>query len=242
MYFCMWVTISLNCDVISLSETGPRACVSRPNYIHIMGCDHSITPNSNGCLAKPSLDFRDGRVITFDIKPRMWLLIHTLLSVNTLRPRQNGRHFPDDIFKWIFLNENVWISINISLKFVPRGQINNIPTLVQIMAWRRLGDKPLSEPMMVRLPTHVCVTRPQWVNLLALWWHMQHRTGGTMDQIITWIDVDFSRISSSDIYLGAILQETPTPSITRISQQITYPKFHLNLPGANELIYFLWPH
>ena len=38
--------------------------------------------------------------------------------VKTLRPRQNGRHFPDDIFKWIFLNENVWISINILLKFV----------------------------------------------------------------------------------------------------------------------------
>ena len=82
---------------------------------------------------------------------------------NTLRPRQNGRHFPDDIL-WIFLNENVWISINISLKFVPRGPINNIPTLVQVMAWRRPGDKPLSGPMMVRLPTHICVTRPRWVN------------------------------------------------------------------------------
>ena len=79
-------------------------------------------------------------------------------------PRQNGRHFPDDIFKWIFLNENVWISINISLKFVPRGPINNIITLVQVMAWRRPGDKPLSEPMMVRSPTHICVTRPQWVD------------------------------------------------------------------------------
>ena len=87
------------------------------------------------------------------------------LTVNTLRPRQNGRHFPDDIFKWIFLNENVWILINISLKIVPRGSINNIPTLVQIMAWRRPGDKPLSEPMMVRLPTQICVTRPQWVNV-----------------------------------------------------------------------------
>ena len=49
---------------------------------------------------------------------------------NTLRPRQNGRHFPDYIFKCIFLNENVWISINISLKFVPKGLINNIPALV----------------------------------------------------------------------------------------------------------------
>ena len=45
---------------------------------------------------------------------------------------------------------------------------NNIPALVQIMALRRPGDKPLSEPMMVRLPTHICVTRPQWVNSLAI--------------------------------------------------------------------------
>ena len=86
--------------------------------------------------------------------------------VNTLRPRQNGRHFTDDIFKCIFLYENVWIPIWISLKFVPKGPINNIPALVQIMAWRRPGNKPLSEPMMVRLPTHICVTRPQWVHTL----------------------------------------------------------------------------
>ena len=83
---------------------------------------------------------------------------------NSLRPRRNEQHFADDIFKRIFFNENVWISIKISLKFVPKGPINNIPALVQIMAWRRSGDKPLSEPMMVSLPTHICVTRPQWVN------------------------------------------------------------------------------
>ena len=86
-------------------------------------------------------------------------------NINTLRPRQDGRHFPDDIFKWIFLNENVWISINISLKFVPTGPISNIPTLVQVMAWWRTGDKPLSEPMWPRLTTHICVTLPQWVNV-----------------------------------------------------------------------------
>ena len=61
------------------------------------------------------------------------------------------------------MNENVKIAINISLKFVPKGLINNIPALVQIMAWRRPGDKPLSEAMMVRLLTHICVARPQWV-------------------------------------------------------------------------------
>ena len=70
------------------------------------------------------------------------------LILNTLRLRQNGRHFADNTFKRIFMNENVRISINISLKFVPEGPINNIPALVQIMAWRRIDDKPLSEPML----------------------------------------------------------------------------------------------
>ena len=56
----------------------------------------------------------------------------------------------DNIFKCIFLNENVWISLKISLKFAPEVRINNIPALVQIMAWRRTGDKPLSEPMLSR--------------------------------------------------------------------------------------------
>ena len=88
---------------------------------------------------------------------------------NSLRPRQNRRHFADDVFKCNFLNENVWISIEISLKFVPKGPINNIPALVRIMAWRRSGDKPLSEPIMVSLLTHICVTRPQWVNQRIEW-------------------------------------------------------------------------
>ena len=76
-------------------------------------------------------------------------------NVNSLRPRPNRRHFADDIFKYIFLNENVWISVTISLKFVPKGSINKIPALVQIMAWRRPGDKPLSEAMMIILLTHM---------------------------------------------------------------------------------------
>ena len=96
---------------------------------------------------KPSIDisYRVERVLS--------------LKLNTLRPRQDGRHFPD-IFKCIFLNEKIQTSIKISLNCVPRGPIKNIPSLVQIMAWRRPGDKPLSEPFMVRLLTHICVTRP----------------------------------------------------------------------------------
>ena len=84
--------------------------------------------------------------------------------MNKFRLRQNGRHLTDDLFKCIFLNENVWISIKVSLHFVPQGPIDDIPALVQIMAWRRPGDKPLSEPMMVRLPTYICVTRPHFIN------------------------------------------------------------------------------
>ena len=56
----------------------------------------------------------------------------------------------DDNVKCIFFNENVRILIKISLNFVPKGEINDIPALLQIMVWRWPGDKPLSEPMLTR--------------------------------------------------------------------------------------------
>ena len=56
----------------------------------------------------------------------------------------------DDIFKCIFLNEHDKIPIQISLKLVPRSPIDNKPVLVQVMTWRRTGDKPLPEPMMTQ--------------------------------------------------------------------------------------------
>ena len=106
-------------------------------------------------------------VIYIVITTRDDLLSHNLNKclVNTLRPRQDGCRLPDDIFKCIFVNENVLILIKISLKFVPKFRINNIPALVKTMAWGRPGDKPLSRPMMVNLLTHICVTWPQWVNI-----------------------------------------------------------------------------
>ena len=58
---------------------------------------------------------------------------------NTLRPRQNGRHFANAIFKCIFLNENAWIELKISLQFVPKVRINNIPALVQSIIWTNDG-------------------------------------------------------------------------------------------------------
>ena len=141
------------------------------------------------CLLRPLIGYRYSLSIYVMINCRM---------LNTLRPRQNGRHFPDDLFKWIFLNKNVWISINISLEFVPRGPVNNISTLVQVMARRRPGDKPLSEPVMVRVLTHMCGTRLQWVNLnpISILWdnsllpcphidHISYSSRDSLEQLIT---------------------------------------------------------
>ena len=56
--------------------------------------------------------------------------------------------FRDDNFKCNFFNEDYRIPIRLSLKFVPRSAIYNKPALVQVMVWRRIGDKLLPEPML----------------------------------------------------------------------------------------------
>ena len=102
--------------------------------------------------------------------PVMWKVFpisyRTQWHTNTLVPdcytlTHSGRDKINAIFQMTFLNS--WTSIKISLKFVPEGAINNIPALVQIMACHLFGDKPLSEPMMIRLLTHICVTQTQGV-------------------------------------------------------------------------------
>ena len=98
-------------------------------------------------------------IYTFPSKSTQWVVGF----VNTLKPKQNDSHIPDDIFTYIFMKEKAWISIKISLNFGSRGRINNIPALFQIMAWYRPGDRQLSEPVMVRLLSHIYVTRPWWV-------------------------------------------------------------------------------
>ena len=70
--------------------------------------------------------------------------------INSSLPRQNGHQFAEDISRCILVNEKYCILNKISLKFAPKGPIDNKPALVQIMAWRRIGDKPLSEAMPTR--------------------------------------------------------------------------------------------
>ena len=72
------------------------------------------------------------------------------IAVNSSPPGQNGRHFTDDNFRCVFVNEKFYIFNKIALKFVLRGPIDNNPALAEIMAWRRIGDKPLSQPMLTR--------------------------------------------------------------------------------------------
>ena len=117
-------------SLVILSDRAPHLMTSNPGYsiTHLLYCHFH-------------------KSLALLVKIRLWLV------VNTLRPRQNGRHFADDTFNRIFVNENVGILIKFSLKFVPKGPINNIPALVQTMAWRRPGllsdgTKPLHEPML----------------------------------------------------------------------------------------------
>ena len=71
-------------------------------------------------------------------------------TFNSSPPERNGRHFADDIFRCIFVNEKFCLLIQIPLKFVPKGQIDYKSVLVRVMAWRRTGDRPLPEPMLTQ--------------------------------------------------------------------------------------------
>ena len=68
-------------------------------------------------------------------------------------------------FSWMKIQK---FRLRFHWRFFPKRPINNIPEMVQIMTWRRTRDKPLSEPMMVSLLTHICVTLSHWVNWLSI--------------------------------------------------------------------------
>ena len=91
---------------------------------------------------------------------------------------KNGRHSAGDIFRCIFVNEKLWILIKISLKFVPKASIDNNPAFVKTLAWRRIGDKPLSDinPDRDSL-THICGTRGKWGLMFRMEVNESHFTG-----------------------------------------------------------------
>ena len=149
---------NVRCHNISLQTCDPQVCNQR-----------SLTPEIGVWPSVRSALIRFGN---FSARKAHQMIIVSLFPyihryINTLRPRQNGRHFEDDIFKRIFLNENVIIFFQILLNFAPKGPICNTSALDQIMAWRRSGDKPLFEPMMGNLTDAYMSRSAQWVNSFA---------------------------------------------------------------------------
>ena len=105
-------------------------------------------------------------------------------KINTLRPRQNGRHFKMDFPTW-----NVWILIKISLNFVPKVVINNIRALVQIMFWSRPGNQTIISTNdglvhwriyasfgLIELNDKIICSYAFWYHLCCITPHHQHYT------------------------------------------------------------------
>ena len=121
----------------------------------ILYCTHpqqtSSRPQQPG---KYHYDCQNGWILLYhsDLKGiQRGIVRHFSNWINSTLPGQNGSHFAGDIFRCIFVNEKFGILIKISLKLIPMGPIVINTALVKIMAWRWLGDKPLSEPMLTRL-------------------------------------------------------------------------------------------
>ena len=143
---------------MALIELLVRGWFAGSSFIYVIA-DQNINPQHNEAETKWP-PFCRWHVECIFFNKNVWISIEISLKFAPKSPIKT--HLPldkmdatytDDILTCIFFNENIWISIKFSLKFVPRGPIYNIPTLVQIMAWRRPGDKPSSEPMIVNLLT-----------------------------------------------------------------------------------------
>ena len=86
-------------------------------------------------------------------------------EVKAISPWTKWPPFANDIYRRIFMNEKFCILNPISLMFVHKGLINNKSALVQAMAWRRAGDKPLPELMLTRLTDAHMRHYGWWVNM-----------------------------------------------------------------------------
>ena len=96
--------------------------------------------------------------------------------------------------------------------------------LVQIMAWRRPGDKPLSEPMMGKFGAHICVARPQWVNYFQ--GTPTHQWFNTTPDNISLQKAVCLSLRQDNRYLHlAIRSRIPAPSTKLISSFAVYVKF-----------------
>ena len=85
----------------------------------------------------------------------MWILTH--LPLDKWPPYHNGRR---RYFQMHFHEWKNCVLIKISLQFIVKGPFRNVPALVEIMAWRRIGENQCSPDSL----THICGTRGRWIN------------------------------------------------------------------------------
>ena len=142
-YLCTW------------QVDAPYAHIHTLFYVHTstpLKCSVNISKIDNAPSNKPSKTVNK-RALHVEIyqSVKVWTTPMLQLIIKTHLPLDNVAAFlADEIFKRIFLNENFRILIIISLKFVSKGPIDNTSSLVQVMAWRRTGDKQLPEAMMIQ--------------------------------------------------------------------------------------------
>ena len=145
------------------------------NYHHWKNCNFSKLPLISWMALGMSVAFQTTNNGIKTIKTIKWPIFMGQQPPYAMRHKHVLTHWSRDkmgtILQMTFSNELSWMKMYEFLlkchcsKFLPKGPFNNIPGLVQITAWHWWGDKPLSEPMTVRLPIHICITQPQWVDI-----------------------------------------------------------------------------
>ena len=116
--------------------------------MHFVGkwTDSNVTFSKNGSLGEIRNAILGGVCLICQAEE---ICIRALLF-NSYPPEQNGRQYADESFKRIFVNDTDFISIKKSLKFIPKGPVNNKVAFVQVRTLHRTGDKPLPEPMLTK--------------------------------------------------------------------------------------------
>ena len=129
----------------------------------------AVGKNMHGCFCNMfNLRFSNSATVWYSLSKfghmHLCKSTQTHNEAETKWPSFHRRHFQSH-----FLKSNYCILIQISLKFVYKGPINNNPALVQMMAWCWTGDKPSSEAMMA-LVTDACKCHSASMSYISILW------------------------------------------------------------------------
>ena len=133
----------------------------------------------------------------------------------TLRLRQNGHHFADNIFTFIFSNEKFSILIMISLMLALKNPFGNKPALVQLTHWGRV--------------THICVSKLTIIG-------SDNGLSPGRRQAIIWTNAGILLIRTVGTNFSKILGKIHSFSFSKIHLKMSSAKWHLFGLGLNELI------